>query len=403
MGRLLAVVLAVAMAVPAGALPHPDAPACEIFPADNVWRADVSSLPVHPRSGDWVASMGGPARRLHPDFGPSDGPQPYGIPFEVVPGDHPKVSLSFLYEDESDPGPYPFDADTPIEGLSDRHALMLDRDACVLYELYDAEHDPSGSTAGSGAIFDLTSNALRPPTWTSADAAGLPIFPGLIRRDEVEAGAIDHAIRMTASRTDRRFVWPARHQAGAADDPTLPPMGARFRLKAGFDLDGYLAETRVILRAMRTHGLIVADNGSDWYFGGAAEDGWDTEVLDELKSIPAAAFEAVDTSSLKVDPDSGQAKLPVSLSSSLARRRIRAGRATTITGDVTPPHPGQQVVLKRRRDGRWRTVDRRTLTSGGFSFRVRPRRTAVYRAFKPADGDHHAAAGRTLRLRVRSG
>jgi hypothetical protein len=406
MRRLLSawLLLAVLAPVPAPALPHPDAPGCAVFPADNVWRAEISALPVHPRSADWIASMGGPTRRLHPDFGPSDGPEPYGIPYQVVPGDHAKAGVDFLYADESDPGPYPFDEDTPVEGGSDRHALMLDGDTCVLYELYDAQHDPAGSTAGSGAIFDLTSNALRPSTWTSADAAGLPIFAGLIRRDEVAAGVIDHAIRVTASRTDRRFVWPARHQAGHDDDPALPPMGARFRLKSGFDLSGYLTETRVILQAMRTHGLIVADNGSNWYFGGASEDGWDAEVLDELKSIPAGAFEAVDSSSLMVDPDSGLAKQPISLASTISRRTIRSGRGARITGRVDPPHAGQSVLLQRRRSGAWRTAGERVLSlDGSYAFRIHPRRSTRYRVVKPADADHHAAVGRTLRLRVRSG
>ena len=252
--------------------------------------------------------MGGPTVRLHPDFGPSDTAQPYGIPYATVAGDYRRVNVSFDYADESDPGPYPFGPDTPIEGGSDRHALVIDRDACRLFELFDAHYADGGSTAGSGAVYDLRSNALRPAGWTSADAAGLPILAGLVRRDEVAAGDIDHAIRMTASRTDRRFVWPARHHAGAADDPTLPPMGAWFRLRATFDVSRFRPDTQVILRAMQRHGMVLADNGSNWYFTGASEPGWDPAMLDELKSVTAAEFEAVDVSSLMVNPDSGQVK-----------------------------------------------------------------------------------------------
>jgi hypothetical protein len=307
-------VVAVAAAVgggaggPAAAAPVPGS-GCTLFPADNVWHADVSTLPVHPSGGAWLASMGGPGVRLHPDFGPAGpGEQPYGIPYTVVPGDAAKVAVAFEYADESDPGPYPFAADTPVEGGSDRHALMVDRDRCVLYELFAATYDPAGSTAGSGAVWDLRSNALRPAGWTSADAAGLPILPGLLRRDEVAAGAVDHAIRMTARRTDRSYVWPARHHAGAASDPSLPPMGARFRLKASFDVSRFRPDTQVVLRAMQRHGMILADNGSDWYFTGTSEPGWDTGMLDELESVPAGEFEAVDASSLLVEPDSGRVR-----------------------------------------------------------------------------------------------
>jgi plastocyanin len=304
---LVAFVLVASASAPAAvASPPPGAPSCPVFPADNIWHADISGLPVHSRSSAWISSMGGTSVKIHPDFGPSGLSQPYGLPYTVVDGSYPTVSVDFLYADESDPGPYPFGPDTPIEMGSDRHALIIDRDACLLYELFDAEYSAQGSTAGSGAIFDLRSNALRPADWTSADAAGLPIFAGLVRLDEVQAGAIDHAIRVTASQTDRSYVWPARHQAGSANDPNLPPMGARFRLKASFDISGFRTDTQVILRAMQTYGLIVADNGSSWFFQGTSEDGWEGEMLDELKTVPAGAFEGVDASSLMVDPDSGQ-------------------------------------------------------------------------------------------------
>lgn len=304
----MAALLAFTAGPPAAAAPVPGS-SCPVFPADNAWHADVSGLPVHPSSDAWLAAMGGPTRRLHPDFGPAGpGERPYGIPYVVVPGARARVPVAFEYADESDPGPYPLAADTPIEGGSDRHALIIDRDRCVLYELYATEYDPAGSRAGSGAVWDLRSNALRPATWTSADAAGLPILAGLVRRDEVAAGLVDHAIRVTAQRTDRSWLWPARHQAGAARDPALPPMGARFRLKAGFDVGRFRPDTQVVLRAMQRHGVLLADNGSNWFLTGTSEEGWDTRMLDELKSVAAASFEAVDASSLVVDPDSGQVR-----------------------------------------------------------------------------------------------
>jgi hypothetical protein len=182
---------------------------------------------------------------------------------------------------------------------SDRHAIMIDKDSCTLYELFDAEWSSSTSTAGSGAIFDLRSNALRPAGWTSADAAGLPIFAGLLRRDEVLSGNVDHAIRVTASRTDRSYVWPARHQAGAANDPTLPPMGARFRMKASFNITGFGTNTQTVLRAFKRYGMIVADNGSNWYHSGAPSPKWSNDQLHTLHRVPGSAFEVVDARSLR--------------------------------------------------------------------------------------------------------
>ncbi|HWC31749.1 MAG TPA: hypothetical protein VG709_01310 [Actinomycetota bacterium] len=284
------------------------APTCTIFPRNSFWHADVRSLPVHPRSADWIRSMGGPNARLHPDFGPSEGGRPYGIPYEVVGASDEKVGIEFLYEEESDPGPYPFGPDTPIEQGGDRHALMLHRNECFLYELFDADWNDGDPTAGSGAIFDLRSNRLRPAGWTSADAAGLSGFAGLVRRDEVEAGVIDHAIRVTATPTRSRYVWPARHEASDVTDRRVPPMGAWFRLRRGFDLSGFRRETRVVLRAMKVHGLVVADNGSNWFFGGASEEGWSEPVLDELKSVRVRAFQAVDTRPMLVSRDSGRVR-----------------------------------------------------------------------------------------------
>jgi hypothetical protein len=309
--RGLAVVTAVAVLWPpsAGAVPHPQALGCRIFPDNNVWHSKVTGLKAHKRSRQWIQAMGGPGQLLHPDFGPSDDPgHPYGIAYNIVDGAHPKHTVDFYYGDESDPGPYPVGPDTHVEHGSDRHALVIDRDACVLYEIFDFDWNGGDPQGGSGAVWDLDGNGLRPRTWTSADAAGLPIFAGLIRRDEIVAGVIDHAIRVTAAETDQKFMWPARHQAGARRDPTLPPMGARFRLKKRFPMAGYHPETRVVLRAMKRYGLIVADNGSNWFFGGAEDVGWPDQVLDELKSIRAGAFVAVATGRMKVSPDSAAVK-----------------------------------------------------------------------------------------------
>jgi hypothetical protein len=309
---------------------------CPVFPADSFWHADVRSLPVHARSGAWLASMGGTSRRLHPDFGDSGSAQPYGIPYKVVDGGHQKVAVTFDYDDESDPGPYPFGPDIPVEGGSDRHAEMLDRDACVLSELFAAEWNGGSPTAGSGAQWNLRSNAMRPANWTSADAAGLAIFPGLLRRDEVLSGRIDHPIRMTAQRTDRSYVWPARHHAGAAADPNLPPMGAWFRLKADYPTAGLHPHTQVILEAFKTHGLLLADNGSNWYFTGSADTGWESRVLDELKAIQAGAFEAVDASSLMADRDSGAVR---GASSSPTVPPVSVAPAPTVPAPTTTARP----------------------------------------------------------------
>jgi len=287
----------------------PGAGNCPSFPADNVWNADISQLPVDAHSAAWLASMNAGATNLHPDFGSSGDPNaPYGIPYAVVTSAHQKVPVTFDYADESDPGPYPFGPDIPIEGgqgaSGDRHAIMVDASSCTLYELYAANYSPGHSTAGSGAIWSLKSDALRPATWTSADAAGLPIFPGLLRPEEVLAGAVTHAIRFTAVHTQKAFIWPARHQAGDSTNANVPPMGARFRLKMSFDTSTFSPATQVVLTAMQHYGLILADNGSNWYFQGAASNSWGDQLISELKRIPASQFEAVDESSLMVDPNS---------------------------------------------------------------------------------------------------
>jgi hypothetical protein len=286
---------------------------CPVFPATSFWHADVRGLPVHPRSSAWLSHMS-PGRRLHPDFGPAYGaqPVPYGIPVTVVGGSHRTVRVNFEYAGESDPVRYPFGRDTRIEGgrsaSGDRHAVVVDRSTCRLYETWATYPGSPRWRAGSGATWRLTSNRLRPQGWTSADAAGLPILPGLLRYDEVRAGRVDHAIRFTTDVTDRRHVWPARHDAGSVSDPAYPPMGARFRLKASFPIASYRADTRTVLRAMKRYGLVLADNGSPWYFQGTADDRWRSGLLDQLKTIPASAFEAVDTAPLRIRPGSMKAR-----------------------------------------------------------------------------------------------
>jgi hypothetical protein len=292
---------------------------CPAFPADNVWNTPVTNLPVNTHSTQWLASMDSSSTYLHPDYGPSgDSRSPYGIPWTVV-GEHTVFAhLTFQYASESDKSPYPLTANTPIEGGSDRHALMVDPHpsatsrACTLFETYDTHFRPDGrSTAGSGAIWRLTSNNLRPANYTSADAAGLPILPGLVNYDEVKSGAMDHAIRFTAQCTARSYIWPARHQAGQSVSQ-CPPMGARFRLRASFTLplSQCSAFCQTALHTMKTYGLILADNGSNWYFQGTADTRWTYGQVDQLKAIPARAFVAVDESCLEVSSSSGQARQP---------------------------------------------------------------------------------------------
>jgi hypothetical protein len=273
-------------------LPAPALGGCRMFPPDNPWNQDISAAPVHPRSAAYIDSIGADTT-LHADFGSN--PE-YGIPFAVAPAATPRVPIEFVeYGDESDPGPYPIPPDAPVEFGSDRHLLVLAAGDCKLYELYHARRAGGGWQAGSGAIFDLSSNALRPEGWTSADAAGLPILPGLVRYDEVQSGAIRHALRFTVESTSRGYIHPATHFASDDDNPDLPPMGLRLRLRADYDLSRFTGAARVILEAIRRYGLIVADNGSNWFISGAADSRWDDEDLDQLKTVPGSAFEAVYT------------------------------------------------------------------------------------------------------------
>ncbi|MEX2238670.1 MAG: hypothetical protein WEB00_14190 [Dehalococcoidia bacterium] len=268
---------------------------CPVLPADNPWNSDVRSLPRHPRSAEFIASIGGSGGNglLHADFG---GNLEYGIPFITVPASEPKVPIQWTaYGDQSDPGPYPIPLNAPIEGGSDRHVLSLQQTTCKLHELFAAEPAANRWKAASGAIFDLHSNALRPEGWTSADAGGLPIFVGLARCAEVEAGEINHALRFTVSRSQKGYIHPATHWASNTDSPNDPPMGLRLRLKAGYDISGYHGQARVILEALRKYGMIVADNGTSWFITGARESCWDDEDLNQLKEVPGTAFEAVKT------------------------------------------------------------------------------------------------------------
>jgi hypothetical protein len=268
------------------------------FPADNAWNTDVSRASVDPGSAQLVASCG--VRGLHADFGTVWNGAPNGIPYVLVRASQPKVPVTFEYASESDPGPYPIPPDAPIEGgptgSGDRHVLVLDVDAWTLYELFAAYPEEGGRRwrAGSGAVFDLASNALRPAGWTSADAAGLPIFPGLVRYEEaVQRGAIEHALRFTCPRTRRAYVAPARHFASSDTSSALPPMGMRVRLRASFDTTGFSPEVRVILRAMMRYGMLLADNGSGWFVSGAPDPRWSDEHLAELGRVPSTAFEVV--------------------------------------------------------------------------------------------------------------
>ena len=292
--------------------PAPTIAGCPLFPANNIWNARVDSLPVHSRSSQWISSIGS-TDTFHMDFGSGIWPPttggPIGIPYNAVAGSSvTKYTVDFYYPDDSDAGPYPIPANPNIEFGSDHHILVVDTETCTLYETYDMSFSGGQWSGGSGAIWSMNSNTLRPNTWTSADAAGLPILPGLVRYEEVASGNINHAIRFTANATNS-FIWPARHLTSGTEGvlTSTPPMGARFRLKASYDISGFSPEMQVILRAMKEYGIILADNGSDWYVSGAPSESWDNDMLHTLDVLKGSDFEAVDTSSLIVNIDSGQA------------------------------------------------------------------------------------------------
>jgi hypothetical protein len=299
-----ALALTASFAAAAFAQPKVKSTKCTVFPANNPWNQRVDQLPVAADSTALVRSIGADSK-AHADFGSGmwDG-GPIGIPYVVVSGKQKKVRVSFEYADESDRVRYPVPKNAPIEGGKnadgDRHVIMIDKSKCKLYELYAAYPKNGGKswTAGSGAVWSLKSNKLRPSGWTSADAAGLPIYPGLARYDEVAKGEIAHALRFTAPRTRKQFVYPARHQAGSSNDPDLPPMGARLRLKSSVNIASFPKQSRVVLTALRRYGMILADNGSPWYVSGAPDSRWDNDDLHSLGDLSGSDFEVVDTSSL---------------------------------------------------------------------------------------------------------
>ena len=303
---------------------------CDAFPADNVWNTPIDTLDVEPSSDDYIATQGGPDVPVHPDFGTVYQGAPIGIPYVIVPANQPMVPILLTpYGDEADPGPYPVPPDAPVEGgrrsNGDRHVLVLQQGTCTLYEMYRAFPLAGGAAwRGFGAIFDLDVNGpLRTDGYTSADAAGLPILPGLVKYTEVAAalrgdGLIHHALRFTVPNTRDEHIWPARHSASDSNDPDRPPMGQRFRLKASVNIDIYpgtgtpvSAANKVILRTLKAYGMFLADNGSAWYISGAPDTRWDDDDLHDLAHYTAGDFEAVDESGLMIDPDSGQAAQPV--------------------------------------------------------------------------------------------
>lgn len=287
---------------------------CPVFPADNIWNTPIDTLPVAPNSSTYINTIG-PSTGLHADFGSGTwNGGPIGIPYITVSGTQTKYPATFTYADESDPGPYAIPMNAPIEGGSnstgDQHAMSVDVDNCILYELYSAYPQGASWMAGSGIVVNLLSNALRPAGWTSADAAGFAITPGLARYDEVAAGAILHALRFTVPQTQKAYVWPARHYASSLTGSQYPPMGVRFRLKASYDITGFPADVQVILKALKKYGMMIADNGSAWYISGAPDSRWNNSNLSRLSSVPGSAFEVVDVSSLMIAPNSGQARQP---------------------------------------------------------------------------------------------
>jgi hypothetical protein len=284
-----------------------------MFPDDNVWNMPIDTLPVDSHSAAYITTIGS-TTGVHPDFGTVYQGAPNGIPYVIVPQNQPLVAITFGYWDESDPGPYPIPVNPPIEGGSgssgDRHVLILRQGDCKLFEIFHAYPQPGGTWTGtSGALWDLTSNSLRPNTWTSGDAAGLPMLPGLVRYEEVQAGEIRHALRFTCELTRNQHVWPARHHASSSTDSARPPMGQRFRLKSDVNIAGYPAEVQVILRALKKYGIILADNGGNWFISGVPNSSWNDGHLASISGIKGSDFEAVDESSMIVNADSGAAVL----------------------------------------------------------------------------------------------
>jgi hypothetical protein len=314
-------------------------PSCPVFPGDHIWNTAIDTLPVSPSSSTWVATIG-PSAPLHPDFGSGlyDN-APIGIPFVTVTGTQTQYPATFTYQSESDPGPYAIPLNAAIEGGSsstgDRHVIAIDTTNCILYEIYGAYPQAASWKGGSGAIFNLLGYALRPASWTSADAAGLPIFPGLVRYDEIAAGHIDHAIRFTVPKTQATYVWPARHEASSLTGTQYPPMGARFRLKASYDISTYSASNQIILTALKKYGMFLADNGSAWYISGAPDARWNNDDLHALTAILGSNFEAVDDTTLMLNPNSGQAEQgAVTVTVAPASAKVAVNRTQTFDAVV---------------------------------------------------------------------
>lgn len=363
-----------------GALRAQQIDSCAVFPTDSIWNVRVDALPVDGNSASYVATVGADAG-LHPDFGAGDWPpgsgSPIGIPFDVVPASQPLVPITFLYDDESDPGPYPIPPDAAIEGGpfadGDRHVLVLESGSCSLYELFDALPIDGGAwwSAGSGAVFPLDSYALRPEGWTSADAAGLPILPGLVRYDEVAAGRIEHALRFTAPETRRAYVWPARHFASSHTAAHYPPMGQRFRLRSDFDLSGFSPSVQVILQALKEYGMMLADNGSAWFVSGVPDERWSNSVLAQLGAVKGSDLEALDVSSLMIDPDSSRAIPPCAAAAQVVvsdttitdRQLFRACDEIAVGPNVSVMGPGGAAIFSAGR--RVTFVDGVTLSPDG--------------------------------------
>ena len=357
----------VALAPTASARPLPQAPGCPVFPPATTWNQRVDRLPVAAGSKAFIASSG--IRRLHPDFSDSDA-DGYGIPFNVVDSTTPRATVAFDYADESDAGPYPIPDGVAIEGGGDRHILLVDRSTCTLSELFAAERTGARSwRAGSGARWDLRSTRLRPAGWTSADAAGLPILPGLARHDEVAVGVggIDHALRITVPTTQRAYLWPARHHASSVRAPSAVPMGLRIRVRASYDTRRFGPQTRAILEAGKRYGFIVADNGSAGFISGAPSPGWNDDDLHALHNVPASALEVVDTSSLVGTPAVPRA-WNIRWTTVAGKRRAtmllsRSGRVT-----ITARVGGKVVARKQVR-----------LKQGFVAVAIAARRGATYR------------------------
>ena len=322
---------------------------CTVFPADNIWNTPVDQLPVAGNSSTYVNTIGA-SGTVHIDFGSGlYAGGPIGIPFITVPGSQTKYPVTFQYADESDQGPYAIPLNAPIEGGSastgDRHAIAIDTNNCILYELYAAYPQSSSWQAGSGSIFNLLQSILRPSGWTSADAAGLPIFPGLARYDEIAAGEIRHALRFTVPQTQKAFVWPARHYASSLTGSQYPPMGVRFRLRAGFDISGFSPVNQIILKALKKYGMMIADNGSAWFISGAPDSRWNNDDLHTLGlGIHGSDFEVVDVSGLMISPDSGQARQTSAVSVSVTPSSASVQVSTTKQFSATVNNSTNQGV-----------------------------------------------------------